>query len=384
MKIILFGAGNVGIALAEAFSKSDIIKRVMVCDRRGTVLDELSQKVASSKVKTLKISIEQESQLRSVMSSYDVLINALPQRFAPKLTKLALNSGLHYIDLGGNQVTLDKQEELHNLGVQKKRWILPNCGFAPGLANILAMDLVNELDHVDELSIRSGCLPLKPIPPFNYQLVVGADALLSEYYEDQWGLENGQMVQRENLEGYQSLRFQSQETPLPLEAFYTGNRINSLAKQLEGKVQKLTYQAIRYQGHRDIIKAIQVLGFQKPNIFDVRSQLTFRSLLERQMERTMSHHAADMSLLQIEAKGTVNGQAKKACLELTYHQRGDGYISSLVEITALATCIITQQAAQMPTEKIGGFHAPEEVIDAKAFIQALKASDIQLNRFECN
>lgn len=382
MKVILFGAGHVGLALAKQFIKDTDVKKMMVCDRRGSALEVLQTKVSSPKLRTLRIGMEQETQLKSVLKGYDLLINALPLRFSAKLTKLAIKCGVHYLDLGGNQETLEKQADYHELAVTQKKLILPNCGFSPGLANIIAINQLQHFEKLNDVVIRSGCLPSVPQAPFNYKLVIAADALLDEYFEPQWAIKNGEPSALKSLDGLQELTFNSLETPLPLEVFYTGNRIHSLTKSLTGRVNNLSYQAIRYQGHCHIIKSFALLDFNKQAIFDVRSQMTYRQLFERQMERNLSSDQLDFTLMQIEAIGSKNGQLHKRVLEFVHKQLDQEQESSLVDLTAISTLLIAKHVASSDHWNKGGFYSPEFLVDSKRFIEEIKKAGIELKEYE--
>jgi|GEM_PF-1953898 lysine 6-dehydrogenase len=382
MKVILFGAGHVGHALAKQFVEDADIKKLMVCDRRGSALETLQTKLVSPKLRVLRIGMEQETQLKSVLKGYDLLINALPLRFSAKLTKLAIKCGVHYLDLGGNQETLEKQATYHDLAVSQKKLILPNCGFSPGLANIIAINQLQHFEHLHDIIIRSGCLPVAPIPPFNYKLVIAADALLEEYFEPQWAMRDGQACELKSLEGLNSLQFNSLEVPMPLEVFFTGNRIHSLTKSLTGRVDNVSYQAIRYQGHCNIIKSFALLNFDKRAIFDVRSQMTYRQLFERQMERNLTSDVLDMTLMQIEAVGTTNGQKQKRLLEFVIKQVDQMQESSLVDLTAFSTLLIAKHVSRSEYWNKGGFYSPEYLVDSKSFIQEIKNAGIELKEYK--
>lgn len=382
MKVILFGAGHVGLALAKQFVNDVDIKKLMVCDRRGSALEILQSKVASPKLRTLRIGMEQETQLKSVLKGYDLLINALPLRFSTKLTKMAITCGLHYLDLGGNHETLEKQATYHDLAVSKKKLILHNCGFSPGLANIIAINQLQHFEQLNDVIVRSGCLPISPVSPFNYKLVIAADALLDEYFEPQWAIRNREICQLKSLEGLQSIDFNSIDTALPLEVFYTGNRIHSLSKSLANRVDNISYQAIRYQGHCNIIQSFAMLSFNKSSIFDVRSQMTYRQLFERQLEKYLTSEALDMTLMQIEAIGMNNNVKQKRVLEFVYKQNSPEQESSLVDLTAISTLLIAKHVSRTEYWDKGGFYSPEFLVDSKSFIQEMKVAGIELNEYE--
>src|SRR5207302_2784738 len=96
--------------------------------------------------------------------------------------------------------------------------LAPDCGLSPGLASVLAGDLVRRLrtekgprrtaapakkkadkPAIDALKLYVGGLPKKPRPPFEYQLVFSVEALINEYVEPARVLKGGKMVEIEPL-----------------------------------------------------------------------------------------------------------------------------------------------------------------------------------------
>ena len=73
--------------------------------------------------------------------------------------------------------------------------IAPDCGLSPGLASILAGDLLRGVGgQADALKIYVGGLPQEPRPPFGYQLVFSVDGLINEYSEPAKILRNKKSV----------------------------------------------------------------------------------------------------------------------------------------------------------------------------------------------
>ena len=77
-------------------------------------------------------------QLQDVMALGDVVINALFYTFNEKVARIAVDIGVHSIDLGGHiggatDAVLGLAEQAEAKGVT----IIPDLGVAPGMINIL-------------------------------------------------------------------------------------------------------------------------------------------------------------------------------------------------------------------------------------------------------
>jgi len=111
------------------------------------------------------------------------VICALPYGFNLNFMKKAISAGAHFCDLGGNDDIVRKQLDLDARARDAGVLCLPDCGLAPGMANVLGAYLASKFDTPDELTIRVGGLPQHPKPPLNYQLVFSVGGLINEYKE---------------------------------------------------------------------------------------------------------------------------------------------------------------------------------------------------------
>ena len=105
------------------------------------------------------------------MRESDAVMSAIPYYFNLDLARLAVEAGAHFCDLGGNTEIVFKQKELDAEAKRKNITVVPDCGLAPGMVNILAQHGIEQLDTVDSVKIFVGGLPQAPEPPLNYMLV---------------------------------------------------------------------------------------------------------------------------------------------------------------------------------------------------------------------
>ena len=68
------------------------------------------------------------------------MISAVSYSVNFQISKACLQAGAHLCDLGGNNDVVEKQLSLDSEAKEKGVTIIPNCGLAPGLINILAME----------------------------------------------------------------------------------------------------------------------------------------------------------------------------------------------------------------------------------------------------
>src|SRR5437762_9449959 len=101
---------------------------------------------------------------------------------------MAVEAGVHFSDLGGNTEIVFKQKTLDAEARKKNITIIPDCGLAPGMVNILAEHAIEQLDTVDSVRIFVGVLPQHPEPPLNYKIVYSLEGVLDDYTTLSWVL----------------------------------------------------------------------------------------------------------------------------------------------------------------------------------------------------
>src|SRR5690348_17995127 len=113
-----------------------------------------------------------------------------------------------------------QQKKLHARAAKKGVSIIPDCGLAPGMVNILAAEGVRRVGAAETVKIYVGGLPQHPEPPLNYQIVYSIEGVLDYYTTPSWVLRDGKPAQVEALSELEHITF-----PAPvgrLEAFHTG------------------------------------------------------------------------------------------------------------------------------------------------------------------
>src|SRR5438034_4450128 len=90
------------------------------------------------------------------MRGHDAVMNALPYYFNYPVAKAAVAAGLHCADLGGNTEIVQKQKTLHKAAQKQDVSVVPDCGLAPGMVNIIAAEGIRRSEeHTSELQSHS-------------------------------------------------------------------------------------------------------------------------------------------------------------------------------------------------------------------------------------
>src|SRR6185436_19419953 len=125
--------------------------------------------------------------------------SALPYYLNVRMVELAIEAGAHFCDLGGNTDIVRQQEALAPAAVARGVSVVPDCGVAPGMVNVLAVEAMRRLDVVDSIKLYVGGLPQHPKPPLNYSIVYSLEGVLDYYTTPSWIVRDGKLVEVEAL-----------------------------------------------------------------------------------------------------------------------------------------------------------------------------------------
>jgi len=376
MKIAIIGAGSVGSALARILLDQESVTSIMVLDRNGNALEELKSRTAkhpaASKLRTFRVGMEEYSSIVTLVKDVTIIISALPPQFNLELTKIAVDNGAHFLDLGGSDQVFEKQLELDERASRNRSFVLPNCGLAPGLLNIIAYNGFKKFDSVHSIRILSSGLPLNPRPPLYHHLSFSAEGFLNEHLPPVLAVEHGKPVHVEPLSGLEPVSFESRPELDSLEGFNTGGHISTLAKTLAGSVDNLSYKTIRHRGNHDIMQALLKLGFADDRMIDVRSSMTYRHLLIRKLQQQLPETLPDIVLAKVILEGTMDGKKQARTYELVYEYNPDDGHSAIMTCTAVPTALIALMVTKGEVSGGPGVKAPEQIIEADPFLKKLE------------
>ncbi len=382
MRFLVIGSGLMGSEVAYDLEHAEGTEEIVLADLNEDRAREIAQKIESPHIHAARLDVNYYDDVLAMMTGRDVAISAVLYTHNLLLTKAAIESGVSLCDLGGNQEVVDKQMKLHIKAEQAGVTIVPNCGLAPGMANVIAMHGAKSFDIVDQLYIRVGGLPQHPQPPLNYQLVFNPEGLINEYVEEAEVIREGKLMRVESMTQLEEIEF-----PPPfnaLEAFHTSGGISSLTKLFEGRVREMDYKSVRYKGHCEKFKTLLKIGFASSEPFMAGQGIkTAREMFVELLKRKLTFHDKDVVLMRITISGQRNGNHRTCCWEMVdyYDEKND--ITAMMRTTAYPTSIIAQMIARQQIRQRGVF-LPEQIVEGKPFLEELAKRDINIREYVKN
>jgi lysine 6-dehydrogenase len=381
MRILVLGAGLQGAACAfDLLNTSDAV--VTLADARMTALPGFLADAPRDRLAHIQLDARDEFSMAAAMSAHDVALSALPYYFNYDALRSAIEAGTHFADLGGNTEIVDRQLSLADRAREEGVGAVVDCGLAPGMVNVLAMDLVQRMDQVESVKLYVGGLPQHPEPPLNYQIVYSLEGTLDYYTTKAWILQDGEPKRVEALSGVEEIDF-----PEPigqLEAFHTGGGLSTMPWDLAGKIKSMEYKTLRYPGHVAYMKPIRALGLLSLQPVDAKGV----SVVPRDLFVALADTALrkpdgrDLVVLLVQATGQKGGQSITASYRLIDRYDETNSVSAMMRTTGYSLSITGQMLAHGKIKT--GVHTAYQVTPADQFIEELAHRGINAERTTSN
>lgn len=375
MKIAVIGAGLMGRAAVYDLSRADGVSKVGVYDIDKKLASQVAKKYGTKITKSGVLDAGSEKATAKILKEYDAAISCVTYKYNYGLSKAAIKSRCHLVDLGGNNDMVRKQFSLYKEAKKKDVVIIPDCGLAPGMVSVLAADAVSKFDKVDSIKIRVGGLPQNPKPPLNYQMVFSAEGLINEYWEPCVILKEGKKKIVEPMSDVESLAF---DEIGQLEAFYTSGGTSTLPDTYKNKIDFLDYKTIRYPGHCEKFKTMLEIGLASRQAVKVDGKKVIpRELFKSVLNENLTYNGPDLVLVRLICEGEQNGQRGKVTYEIVDRQDSKTGLTAMMRSTSFPACIIALMAAKGEINKKGC--QPQEVaVNPDLFIPELAKRNIKL------
>jgi lysine 6-dehydrogenase len=377
MRMVVLGAGQQGSACAYdllVHTDHDVVLADLDTGRVAPFL----QSFLGGRLKLERVDGSDPAAVRRLMDGAAATMSALPFYLNAHLTAAAIEAGSHFCDLGGNTEIVLEQKALHGRARAAGVSIVPDCGVAPGMVNILAEHGIRRLQRPRSVRMMVGGLPQNPEPPLNYQVVYSLEGVLDYYTTLSWVLRDGRPVQVEALSDLEVLEFPGVGT---LEAFHTAGGLSLMAQRYEGTIDTMEYKTLRYPGHAAAIRVIRDLGLLADEPVEVEGQAvsprSFFIAVAGPRLRRDPLHSPDLVALRVEVEGEVDGESVLLRWDLLDKLDPEVGITAMMRTTGYSLAVTAVDQATGKVEP--GVWTPDEAIDAERYIAALADRGVRIH-----
>ncbi len=377
MNLLVLGAGLQGCACTYDLLQNPAISQVTLADVRPVKLPRFLAIDWERRLRTVQLDVTDTAAVRAAFQGQAAVMSAIPYYYNGPMAKVAVEAGCHFSDLGGNTDIVLEQKKLHQKALAQGVSVIPDCGLAPGMVNILAAEGIRRLDRADKVKIFVGGLPQAPEPPLNYQIVYSLEGALDYYTTPSWVLRGGKPVQVDALSEVEPVEFPS---PVgTLEAFHTGGGISTLPFAYDGKIETMEYKTLRYPGHVAIMRPIRELGLLGAEPIEVKgTKVAPRDLFIAAVHPKLHKpEGRDLVALQVQVTGEKLGKPGRVTFRLIDYYDALHGISAMMRTTGYSLSITGQMQVDGRV-KAKGVHTPDEAMPFEAYVSELAKRGIRI------
>ncbi len=348
------GCGNIGSVISKDLAENLPSAKIVMADAVESRAKAAASEIGRGNVSWAEVDASNRGELVKTLRMSDLAVGALPGFMGFLTCKAAVSAGVDIIDVS---YMPEDVMRLSKAAVKAGTCIVPDCGFSPGLSNILVGHAVSQLDTVDSVHILNGGLPEKPVPPLGYVITWSVKDLIDMYSRKPVIVKNGKVRVVEAMSGLEEMTFTGVGK---LEAFYTdGLRTLLCTVKVEGDMWEKT---LRYSGHVEKIKLLKGLGFFDDKQVNVDGSLIAPRELTAQLlqSKLKRPDVRDIVAMLIETSGTKN--KKKVTYSYRMLERYDKTRKTTAMARATAyTASVTAQLVSRKTVDEKGVVPPEKL-----------------------
>jgi lysine 6-dehydrogenase len=375
VKLLVLGAGRQGLACAYdllRFSEAEVV----LADRELLELPAFLEG-HGDRLSRIALDVRDGAGLARAIAGATTVFNATPYFFNLDVSRAAVAARAHVCDLGGNTDIVLQQLELDREARSAGCSILPDCGLAPGMVNILAAGAMREMERVERVRILTGGLPQSPKPPLDYQVVYSLDGVLDYYTSEAIGLEGGDVVPLEALSREERVTFPGLGE---LEAFVTAGGISTLPYTYRGRVREMTYKTLRFPGHAAKMRVLRELGLLSLDEVTVEGARVKPRALTKAVLTPLLGKGKDLVAVRVDVDGRRAGRPLRVRYELLDRYDDATDITAMERTTGFGLAI--SGLLQALGEVAPGAATPDQAIDAERYVAELARRGIRVERRE--
>ena len=333
MKIIVLGAGLVGSAIVKDLVREDEYE-VLAVDFNQAALDKLK---AESSVTTKQVDLSKKGIITSLVENYDLVISAVPGFLGFSTLQAIISAGKNVVDISFFN---EDPFLLDDLAKENDVTAVVDCGVAPGLCNIIAGHVTENLEETESYLCYVGGLPEVRRWPYEYMAVFSPADVLEEYTRPARFIENGEEIIYPALSDIELINFPGAGT---LEAFNTDG-LRTLRHTLS--IPSMREKTLRYPGHANLMRIFRESGFFSSDPIEVDGQqvkpisLTSRLLFDQWILAEGEKELTVMQVVLVGQQGKDLVTYKYDLLDRFHPQTG---VTSMARTTGYTCTIVARQ-----------------------------------------
>jgi saccharopine dehydrogenase-like NADP-dependent oxidoreductase len=246
MKILVLGGGAQGRVIAADLARSMPDATIRVGDSRAPDLEDLPN------LKWLQVDLGTARDIARAAYGFDLTVGALPARLGFQAINSAVMTSTPMVDVSfsaEDPSVFDAQARACGTTV------IPDCGLAPGLSNLVVGRAIAERGNPEELTIYVGGVSQDRDQPYGYVVSWALSDLLEEYTRPARIIRDGEPITVPVFSGLERIQVDGVGE---MEAFYSDG-LRSLLRSFPD-IRNMGEKTLRWPGHAEAVQPLVASG----------------------------------------------------------------------------------------------------------------------------
>ncbi len=343
MKLLSIGCGYIGSVLAEEIVNSLDFEKLIICDSTKKKIEETAKRLGE-KTSPVQLDISNYSNLLEIIDDVDLVIGLSPGKLGFNVMKACVEKKKNLVDLS---FIPEDPFFFQKPALEKGITLIPDCGVAPGLSNLLIGKSSSQLDEVEDTIVYVGGLPQNPVSPLNYKVTWCVEDLFEEYTRKAKIVRDGKTIEVDALEGLEQIEFEGLGK---FEAFFTDG-VRTLHHTI--RANNLWEKTLRYPGHAEKIKLIKKLGLLRKEPVKSLNISPWEFMCRFWEENLSLFEEKDFVLLRTKVSGRKNSRRFMHTCEVIDYFDEKRNITAMARTTAYTAFAIIKILSENRVERKG-------------------------------
>ena len=343
MKLLSIGCGYIGSVLAEEIVNSLDFEKLIICDSTKKKIEETAKRLGE-KTFPVQLDISNYSNLLEIIDDVDLVIGLSPGKLGFNVMKACVEKKKNLVDLS---FMPEDPFFFQKPALERGITLIPDCGVAPGLSNLLIGKCSSQLDEVEDTIVYVGGLPQNPVSPLNYKVTWCVEDLFEEYTRKAKIVRDGKTIEVDALEGLEQIDFEGLGK---FEAFFTDG-VRTLHHTI--RANNLWEKTLRYPGHAEKIKLIKKLGLLRKEPVKSLNISPWEFMFRFWEENLSLFEEKDFVLLRTKVSGRKNSERFSHTCEVIDYFDEKRNITAMARTTAYTAFAIIKLLSENRVERKG-------------------------------
>ena len=369
-QVLILGAGNIGKSIAHYLAENKAITKIVLFSNDQEELKTAKKMFPLRKLETVYGDIN-EKKTERLMQRCDFVFNALPGKIALRGMKLVLKTGKNLIDV--SDIDYAEYIGFHREAMRKGIMIIPECGFSPGLMNLVIGFETSNFQIIENIEVRAGTLAQDR--EYFFPVTWNVSDMIEEHLLKATLVKNGKRQSMPPFSGYQEER----DKKVGIFETYFAEGLGSLP--FTKQARNMSYRIIRPLGFASFFQYLKNHGFfENQPLFIQGKRISPRVYTETLLSRSKEDNIA---LLFMVLKGKKENVQKRIVWKIFSSAKKYDKLNSMQKITGLVPTTIFQSFLEGNIQHRGIISMEKIGRDKKVFwgtIRKLRKQGISVQR----